>query len=58
MHFDESDELLLAIAAARLSVDLEASHPTVAARAHRLSDDLLAHHGVTPGEATASVLDD
>jgi hypothetical protein len=58
MSLDESDELLLAIAAARLSVDLEASHPAVAAQAQRVSGDLRARHGVSPEEAVAAVLDD
>jgi len=57
MHLTESDELLLAVAAANLSVEHESSHPEVAEHAERLMGDLLDRHGVTAEEAVAVVFD-
>jgi len=55
MHLTPHDELLLAVAAASLSVEHEEAHPEVA---ERLMGDLLDRHGVTAEEAVAVVFDD
>ena len=57
MHLTPRDELLLAVAAANLSVEHEQSHPEVADHAERLMGDLLDHQGVTAEEAIAEVFD-
>ena len=57
MQIDDTDEVLLAIAAARFAVEFEASHPTVAERAERVSSELLNAHGLTNSEATASIFE-
>jgi len=57
MHLTPTDELLLAVAAANLSVEHEDTHPVVADRAERLMADLLDRHGVTAEEAVAAVFD-
>jgi len=57
MHLDDPDEVLLAVAAARFAVEFEASHPTVADRAERLSSEPLDAHGLTPGEATREIFE-
>ena len=56
MDLSDSDELLLAVAAARLSVEFQASHPAVAEQAEELMHEVLDRHGVTPAEATEAVL--
>lgn len=56
MHLTERDALVLAVAAAQFSVDIEDTHPTVADHADRLMRDLLDRHGVTAEEAVAVVL--
>jgi len=58
MHLTPHDELLLAVAAASLSVEHEDAHPEVADHAERLMGDLLDRHGVTAEEAVAVVFDD
>jgi len=57
MHLTPRDELLLAVAAATLSVEHEQSHPEVADHAERLMGDLLDRHGVTAEEAVAVVFE-
>jgi len=57
MHLTPRDELLLAVAAATLSVEHEQSHPEVADHAERLMGDLLDRHGVTAEEAVAAVFE-
>jgi hypothetical protein len=57
MHLTAHDELLLAVAAANLSVEHEQSHPEVADHAERLMGDLLDRHGVTAEEAISVVFD-
>lgn len=52
------DELVIAVAAARLSVEFESTHPHVAARANRLMKTVLDRHGVTASEAVEIVLSD
>ena len=58
MPLTPRDELLLAVAAANLSVEHEESHPDVADHAERLMGDLLDRHGVTAEEAVSVVFDD
>jgi len=57
MHLTPDDELLLAVAAATLSVEHEHSHPAVADHAERLMGDLLDRHSVTAEKAVATVFD-
>jgi len=57
MELDKQQELLIAVALSRFSVDFESSHPNVAKRAEKLSIKLLDHHDVIPYEVTISVLD-
>jgi len=57
MHLTPYDELLLAVAAATLSVEHEQSHPEVSAHAERLMGDLLDRHDITAEEAVAVVFE-
>jgi len=55
MELDNTDEILLTVAAARFSVEFETSHSVVADRAERLSTGLLDTHAVTPVDATTAI---
>lgn len=57
MDLYKQEELLIAVALTRFSVEFEASHPAVAEHAEQISIRLLSHHDLTPEEVTAAVLD-
>ena len=57
MDLYKQEELLMAVALTRFSVDFEASHPAVAEHAEQISIRLLNHHDLTPQELIAAVLD-
>ena len=51
------EELLVAVALTRFSVEFEATHPAVAEHAEQISIQLFNQHNLTPEEVTAAVLD-
>ena len=51
------EELLVAVALTRFSVEFEATHPVVAEHAEQISIRLFNQHDLTPEEVTAAVLD-
>ena len=57
MDLYKQEELLIAVALMRFSIDFEVTHPAVAEHAEQISIRLLNHYDLTPEEVTAAVLD-
>ena len=57
MDLYKQEELLIAVALTRFSVEFEATHPAVAEHAEQISIRLLSHHDLTPEELIAAVFD-